>query len=81
MTADRDRSLDNLISSLTQSGAEINDVVVRNVEGNHLPLLQPNVGAGRGLFATRDIDQGETLIRIPEECFIVYGVLDSKFPE
>ena len=43
--------------------------------------LHTKLGAGRGLFATRDIDQGETLIHIPEECFIAYGVLDSKFPE
>jgi hypothetical protein len=43
--------------------------------------LSANSGAGRGLFATRDIDQGETLIRIPEDCFIAYGVLDATFPE
>jgi hypothetical protein len=43
--------------------------------------LYANSGAGRGLFATRDIDQGETLIRIPEDCFIAYGVLDAIFPE
>ena len=43
MIIDRDSSLDGLISWLTQSGAEINGVVVRNVEGkrfSHFTLIQ-----------------------------------------
>jgi hypothetical protein len=43
--------------------------------------LYANSGAGRGLFAIRDIEKGETLIRIPEDCFIAYGVLDATFAE
>lgn len=44
-------------------------------------LASAKSGAGRGLFATRDIEEGETLVHIPEECFIAYGILDSEFPE
>jgi len=43
LIAGRDSSLDGLISWLTQSGAEINGVVVRNVEGkrfSHFTLIQ-----------------------------------------
>lgn len=44
---DRDSSLDELISWLMQSGAEINAVIVRNVEGSassNFTLIQVPVG-------------------------------------
>ena len=77
-------SLDGLISWLGNHGAVINSVTERNVPGTSLTVHMADLGSGRGLFATTQIDEGSLIIRIPGECLLnldTLGALHLRFPE
>src|SRR5438046_786060 len=79
-----DKSLDGLVSWLLDNGAIINKVIKKKIAGPLLSGLVLIIGSGRGLFASADVEEGETLIYIPANCLVNLGTLGdlhSKYPE
>jgi hypothetical protein len=78
-----ERPLDGLVSWLLDSGAVINSLTEKKIQSNLFPGVVLIIGSGRGLFTTRRVEEGETLIRIPENCLVnlsTLGDLHSKYP-
>ena len=76
-----DKSVDNLIAWLLENGAEINCIEERIVPGMRLADYADS-GAGRGLFITKDVDEGQVLIRVPAVCLLNLDTLPiyTRYP-
>lgn len=79
-----ERPLDGLVSWLLNNGAVINNLTEKKIQSQLFSSSSDKIGAGRGLFATRHVEEGETLVRIPSNCLVnltTLGNLHLKYPE